>query len=191
MIFTAIMSVVIIAGALPVEHLFSAQLTAAFTMGAPDFQYTEMAEYQQFRKPTVGSRYGKIVCTEIGLEAPLYYGDNETILEKGAGQYSLSGMPGEGRSILIGGHDMTFFKPIENIEKNQTIEIETTYGLYKYKVRETKVLEAADPDLYPQEEKETLVLYTCYPFGLLLGDRSQRFVVYCDKISGPEAREAL
>ena len=189
MIFTAIVTVIIIAGAMPAEHLLSAQLSSAFSMGSPDFQYTEMSEYQQFRQPAEGSRYGKIVCRDIQLEVPLYYGDSEKILEKGAGQYSLSGMPGEGRPILIGAHDMTFFKPLEKIEKNQTIEIETIYGLYKYKVREIKVIKAADPELYPQEEKEILILYTCYPFGLILGDRSQRFVVFCDKISGSAVQE--
>lgn len=190
-IFTVIASVVITAGAIPAEHLLSAQLTSAFALGSPDFQYEKTGQYQPFTKPPVGSRYGQLICKDIKLEAPLYYGDSEKILEKGAGQYSLSGMPGEGRSILIGAHDMTFFKPLEKIEKNQTVEIETTYGLYKYKVKEIKVLEADDPDLYPQEEKETLILYTCYPFGLILGDRSKRFVVYCDKVSGPEAQETL
>ncbi|SCJ97305.1 Sortase (surface protein transpeptidase) [uncultured Eubacterium sp.] len=191
MIFTAIVSVLIIAGAMPAEHLLSAQLTSAFTMGSPNFQYAVTMDYQQFTRPAVGSRYGSIRCKEIELEVPLYYGDSEEILEKGAGQYSLSGMPGEGRSILIGAHDMTFFKPLEKIKKNQVIEIETTYGLYKYKVKDIKVLKAADPDLYQQEEKESLILYTCYPFGLILGDRSRRFVVYCDKISGREVQEAL
>lgn len=191
MIFTSLVSVVIIAAAIPAERLLSAQLTSAFAMGSPEFQFTETTDYQQFSRPAVGSRYGSIICTEIGLKAPLYYGDSEEILEKGAGQYSLSGMPGEKKSILIGAHDMTFFKPLEKIERNQTIEIKTTYGLYKYKVKETKVIKADDPDLYTQEKGETLILYTCYPFGLLLGDRSQRFVVYCDKISGPEVQEAL
>ena len=190
-IFTVIVSVIIAAAAIPAEQLLSARLTYAFAMGAPDFQYTDMAGYQQFIQPAVGSKYGLISCKAIGLEAPLYYGDSEDILEKGAGQYSLSGMPGQGRSILIGGHDMTFFAPLEKIERNQVIEIKTSYGLYKYKVKETKVIEMTDSDLYRQEEKETLILYTCYPFGLLLGDRNQRFVVYCDKISGPEAQEDL
>lgn len=190
-IFTVVVSVIIIAGAMPVEHLLSTQMTAALAMGSPDFQYSEMMEYQQFKRPTVGTQYGTIVCTEIGLNAPLYYGDSEEILEKGAGQYSLSAMPGEGETILIGAHDMTFFKPLEKIEKNQTIEIRTSYGLYKYKVKEAKVMETTDPNLYRQEGKETLTLYTCYPFGLLLGDRNQRFVVYCDKISGSQIEEDL
>lgn len=189
-IFVALASAFIFCAILPVEQVIAAQIKSAFVLSGSNPEFKNTSELQQFRYPQFGSRYGTITCKACNLEAPLYYGDDDEILEKGAGQYSLSGMPGQGKTILVAGHDMTFFKQLQDIEKNHIIEVKTFYGMYKYKVTDTKILKADDPTIYQPAEEEELILYTCYPFGLLLGDRDQRYLVYCQKIWGPSVEEA-
>jgi sortase A len=56
-------------------------------------------------------------------DAPLYFGDDDQSFENGAGQYVLSGIPGEGRPILVGGHDLSYFAPLEDIKKGDEVTV--------------------------------------------------------------------
>lgn len=138
--------------------------------------------------PKYGDQYGEITCDKLQLKAPVYFGDRGNILKKGAGQYNGSFLPGEGGTILIGAHDTTYFKKLEKVKKGQTFEFTTEYGVYEYKVKDIKIVEE---DKYDEAydlsaDKESLVLYTCYPFGKLKGTKEKRMFVYLDKVTGPD-----
>lgn len=138
--------------------------------------------------PKYGDQYGEITCDKLQLKAPVYFGDRGNILKKGAGQYNGSFLPGEGETILIGAHDTTYFKKLENVKKGQIFEFTTEYGIYEYKVKDIKIV---DEDKYDvaydlSADKESLVLYTCYPFGKLKGTKEKRMFVYLDKVTGPD-----
>ncbi len=138
--------------------------------------------------PKYGDQYGEITCDKLQLKAPVYFGDRGNILKKGAGQYNGSFLPGEGGTILIGAHDTTYFKKLEKVKKGQTFEFTTEYGIYEYKVKNIKIV---DEDKYDEAydlgaDKESLVLYTCYPFGKLKGTKEKRMFVYLDKVTGPD-----
>lgn len=140
-------------------------------------------DQSEVQVPTPNAQYAKIICERIDLSAPLFYGDNDTVLQKGVGHYTGSALPGEGRPILISGHDGTYFAPIEFLKTGDQIKITTAYGEFIYEVIGTKIADSEDTKAYDlAQEKEQLILYTCYPFGQLLGDRSERFFVYCDLI---------
>ncbi len=132
-----------------------------------------------------GELYAYVRCTRIALDAPVYKGDNDDILKKGIGQNFASSQPGFGRLILLGGHNNTYFNALKNIGTDDIVEIETSYGIYKYKVTETKVVNESDSTAYDFAiEREQLVMYTCYPFDML--SRTQyRYFVYAELISGP------
>lgn len=133
--------------------------------------------------PKPGSHYGDMVCERVDLAAPIYFSDSDEAFENGVGQYPKSGLPGEGKPIVIGGHDETFFAPLEHIRSGDIIKISTEYGAFEYEVTGTRVAEAKDTTAYDlSQHKEQLILYTCYPFGQLVGDDSNRFYVYCDRI---------
>ena len=50
--------------------------------------------------------------------------------KKGAGSSVHASFPGQGETILVGGHDTTFFAPLEKLEENDEITVNTTYGDY-------------------------------------------------------------
>lgn len=133
--------------------------------------------------PVVDGQYGYIVCDEVGLNVPLYYGDSEDVLLKGAGQSVSSYFPGQGGTVLVGGHDTTFFGCLENMKENMRIKLNTEYGVFEYNVTDINIVEGSDYDI--QSDKEQLVLYTCYPFGKTDVTRTKKIVYACDKVGGP------
>lgn len=161
--------------------------------GAPEYTYAAELENgadssKAGMTPLQGEQYGEILCEEIDLKAPLYYGDTDEIFEQGAGTYAGRNLPGQGGEILISGHDTTFFAPLVSIQEGMVILIKTNYGQYEYKVTGTEVLDVLE---YNERKSETeeLVLYTCYPFGAEEELRNERFFVYAEKISGQEIGE--
>ncbi len=157
---------------------YSSQLTFSDNMYSIDKDNTKQSE---FRKPNENELYGVITCEHINLNAPLYYGDSESVLQRGAGQYTKSALPGEGYPILVGGHDASFFSVLKKVKVQDIVTLQTIDKKYEYQVTDIKVLDKNDSSAFDlKEKKEQLILYTCYPFGQLVGDRALRYYVYCE-----------
>ncbi|HCG35986.1 MAG TPA: hypothetical protein DER23_06545 [Clostridiales bacterium] len=120
-----------------------------------------------------------------GREVKIFFGDGNAVLKKGAGQSMGSMPPGFGRPILLGGHNNSYFKNIKKYIVGDVITITTNYGVYYYRVYETKIAGRNDYNATHLEyQKEELILYTCYPFSTLRLTK-QRYFVYAEKIAGP------
>jgi len=132
--------------------------------------------------PEYGTSYATINIPKININLPVYYGDTMEILKKGVGHSSGSYFPGEGGSIVYMGHNSKkVFRNFSKIEKGDLINIKTDYGDFFYKVYDTKIVEETDINALPiQDNKEILMIYTCYPFNNI-GYATQRYVVYAEK----------
>lgn len=132
--------------------------------------------------PEYGTSYATINIPKININLPVYYGDTMEILKKGVGHSSGSYFPGEGGSIVYTGHNSKkVFRNFSKIEKGDLINIKTDYGDFSYKVYDTKIVEETDINALPiQDNKEILMIYTCYPFNNI-GYATQRYVVYAEK----------
>ncbi|MBR0414219.1 MAG: class D sortase [Clostridia bacterium] len=136
--------------------------------------------------PTFNQQYAEIQSTDLGMDAPVFWGDSDLILRTGAGTYTGSSLPGYGSSILMSAHNTTYFKGLENAKEGDKITVTTTYGIFTYQVSKIAVLDADDASAVDYfSDKEQLVLYTCYPFQPLASVSAQRLFVYCDKVAGP------
>lgn len=142
--------------------------------------------------PSGGEHYGQLVCERIGLDSPVYWGDTNAILRSGAGHSQISFLPGFGRVMIICAHNTTFFKPLQNVEEGDIITFDTNYETYQYKVTNVTVMNENDlgnkMDSMLLEEKETLLLYTCYPFHAISGRKTDRLVVFGDRIEGRDVK---
>lgn len=129
--------------------------------------------------PEYGTRYGNIKIESLNINLPLYYGDKLAYLRYGVGQSSGGYFPGEGGSIICMGHNnRNYLHDLPKIQEGAIIEINTTYGNFKYKVYTTKIVNMYDVDSLPiQEDEEILMLYTCYPVDSF-GDKKDRFVAF-------------
>lgn len=132
--------------------------------------------------PEYGTSYATINIPKININLPVYYGDTMEILKKGVGHSSGSYFPGEGGSIVYMGHNSKkVFRNFSKIGKGDLINIKTDYGDFSYKVYDTKIVEETDINALPiQDNKEILMIYTCYPFNNI-GYATQRYVVYAEK----------
>ena len=138
--------------------------------------------------PAVNQQYAEIKCEDLGIEAPVFWGDTDLALASGVGTYTGSVLPGYGSVILMSSHNTTYFKGLKDAKEGDVFQVNTTYGRFEYVVTQTKVLAADDASAVNfNAKKEQLVLYTCYPFSPLSSVKGQRLFVYCDKLSGPKA----
>lgn len=143
---------------------------------------------QDITYPYPGDRYGEISIAGTTVSAPLYYGDDTATLNKGVGTFKDdvgAGIPGEGKTILLAGHNNTFFNGLQQVEVGDIVTIETHYGTYTYEVTEMEVKDYQDATAYDfSRTDENLIMYTCYPFDAL-GFTPDRYFVYAKYVSGP------
>ena len=141
--------------------------------------------------PEVGDMYGKLTSEKLGLNAPVYWGDTNTILRSGAGQETHTFLPGFGRLIVLSAHNISFFNPLKNAEAGDIIVFDTNYERYEYKVTKVEISKADDLKTVVKskllEDKETLILYTCYPFDAVVAV-PDRYVVYCERVKGLDVK---
>lgn len=133
--------------------------------------------------PTYGSKYATIKIDSINLELPVYYGANYTILKSGIAHDENSYFPGEGGSVIMAGHNFkSFLANLPKVNIGDKIVLDTTYGTFNYEIYDTKIVEETAVNEVPiQEEKEILMLYTCWPINNI-GHASQRYVVYANLV---------
>ena len=133
--------------------------------------------------PTYGSKYATLKIESIGVNLPVYYGANYTILKSGIAHEDRSYFPGEGGSVILAGHNFkSFLANLPKAEIGDEIILETSYGNFKYKINNTKIVhETAVNEVPVQEEEEILMIYTCYPINNI-GHASERYVVYANLV---------
>lgn len=191
-VFTGVMAMAFVLGIRPAAEAAMSGWRKAWIMGAPEYAYHEnsgnlsVAGKTGAKQPeafAVGTQYGAISCEGMDWRVPLYYGDSEEILELGAGTYTGYSLPGEGKRILLGAHDTTYFSVLDQIETGDILVIDTVYGCYRYRVSYTAVADVSEA--LPEETGnagEELILYTCYPLGETKSVRTERYLVYAEEL---------
>ncbi len=131
--------------------------------------------------PEYGTQYATIQIPRIDVDLPVYYGDSLEVLKNGVGHSSGSYFPGEGGSVLMMGHNSKkVFRRFSELKKGDEITVTTSYGKYTYKIYDMQLIKETELDKVPiQDEKEILMVYTCYPFNNI-GYTTQRYVVYAE-----------
>lgn len=135
--------------------------------------------------PSYGKRFGTIEISSINLSLPLYHGDNLKILRLGIGHYAGSYFPGENGSIILAGHNNKgVFNKLDELKVGDIVVIKANYGTFTYKVSDSKVVKETDMSAFPiQNDKELLIMYTCWPINRsVVGRKTERLVVYAEKI---------
>lgn len=157
------------------ENIFVPTTNTADTVKAEDIDF-----------PGINEQFGELKIENRSVNTKLFFGDGKIPLQNGVGVYAGSFIPGYNKTILVAGHNNTYFNGLKNVKNGDTVKINTSYGNYKYKVTASKIYNADNKKAYDLTKKEeNLILYTCYPFDTL-GLTEKRFFVYAEKISGPK-----
>jgi sortase A len=188
--FLAAVSVLtILAGGLLLGHiwLYSHQAKAAAArldgvlrsaIGAADSRQSCQARHPS---PNAGSGPRMLLSIpRIGLTAPVLGGTSEAALNVGVGHLRGSRWPGEGGTVVLEAHDVTFFTDLDKLHRGSTLHLIAPCRSWSYRVtggrvvnQGTAIAASADP---------RLVLVTCWPTDALFYT-SQRYVVTADLVS--------
>ena len=138
-----------------------------------------------FTFPSYEDQFGELVIDDCEIRADLYFGDSWYVLGNGVGIYNGSAIPGYGKTVLIAGHNNTYFNGLKHAKEGQIVKIRTNYGNYKYEITGIKITDNQDRSAYDlNKNEENLIMYTCYPFDTL-GLTDQRAFIYAKYVSGP------
>ncbi|TXC89823.1 class D sortase [Metabacillus litoralis] len=132
-------------------------------------------------KPPMGEAIGILQIPRLKADLPIVEGTDPDDLEKGVGHYKGSYYPEENGQIVLSGHRDTVFRNAGELEIGDSLEMVLPYGSFEYEIIDTKIVEADDLSIITlQNEKEELLLTTCYPFSYV-GNAPQRYIIYAKK----------
>ena len=153
-------------------------------------QVTETEDYstekmQSFNWPT-NDIMGYIKLPEQGMSDAIVAGDKndsqDIAMSKGVSFSPNSLLPSLGGTSVIAGHKEFAFKYLENVKIGDSIVINIDGNIFTYEITGTKIIEDTDIDMvYLGNDSESLVLYTCYPFGFY-PTNTERFAVYAKRV---------
>jgi sortase A len=159
-------------------------LSANLTVDYRLWSAQRIAAYQdslsrQFEQPLAVLRVPR-----LGLEAPVFDGTDELILNRGVGRIIGTAQLGEPGNIAITGHRDGFFRVLKNIAIGDSLMLDTGAETASYVVEKISVVDPSDVSVLAPTPTRALTLVTCYPF-YFAGEAPHRYVVQCslDKIA--------
>ncbi|MHB8507436.1 MAG: class D sortase [Candidatus Dormibacteria bacterium] len=129
-----------------------------------------------------GQPLAKIVVPSIKFSGVVLEGTDDRVLAGGPGHVPETAYPGEPDNMVISNHN-TYSLAWGDVKKGDSIEIETNYGKFLYRVTGFRIVDAKDQTvaLSPTPRRGMLSFVTCYPLwaGALA---HQRYVVLADLV---------
>ena len=127
---------------------------------------------------------GYVEIPSINVRLPIYHGESEDMLTKGAAHLEHTSFPigGESTHVCISAHcgypTQKFFDDIDELENGDEIYIYVLDRTLKYTVTGTDVVEPDDSSkLEVVQGKDLLTLVTCTPYGV----NSHRLLVHAER----------
>ena len=126
---------------------------------------------------------GRIQIARLGVSVIVVEGTENAVLRHAAGHIQGTALPGQVGNIGIAAHRDTFFRPLQNIHRDDIVALQTPGGEYRYRVVSTTIVNPLDVGVLSSDGTELLTLVTCYPF-YFVGAAPQRFIVRAQRITG-------
>lgn len=167
------------------------------------YVYDKEYHTKEFRPKQI---MGRIESEDLNINCNLVYGSGDESLRVGAGLHKCSSLPGMKTPItdsatcpIIAGHCRTVFEGMSAIDPAKgelpegiTVTLVMPYGNYTYEIVAAEISKAADFRFsdhrasYNNFEPDTLILYTCYPFGVTDFTKSDRLFLTGKLMKGDE-----
>jgi sortase A len=148
-------------------------------VATPDTSLWAKSRLQAWRSSLLRSAGPMLAIVRVpsaDLEVPLYANTSELHLNRGVGLIEHTSAPGISGNLGIAGHRDGFFRQLEGVKIDDSIEVRTRDRLYTYRVTFISIVSSNDAQLLAPTLSPAITLVTCYPFRFV-GRAPQRFVV--------------
>ena len=136
-----------------------------------------------------GGIMGTVEIPSIHVRLPIYHGESEDVLKKGAAHLEKTSFPigGSDTRACISAHSgypaQKFFDDIDELETDDIIYINVLNQELTYKVCDREVVEPDEIEkLKVEKGRDLLTLITCYPYGI----NSHRLLVHAQRVQDIE-----
>jgi sortase A len=127
---------------------------------------------------------------KIRLEAPVFNDTDDLTLNRGVGRILGTAHIGQPGNLGIAGHRDGFFRGLQDVGRDDLIELIRPGGTDQYVVVQTQIVNPENVSVLAPTTALTLTLVTCYPF-YYVGNAPQRYVVTASyQISSPADESA-
>ena len=130
-----------------------------------------------------GERIGEIAIPRLKLAVPVFEGDDDATLKRGAGHVPHTALPGAPGNICIAAHRDKFFRALRFIRPNDVIVLDTSQGEMRFVVHSTSIVKPTDIQVLLPAPHRDLTLVTCYPF-YYVGHAPKRFIIHASRQPG-------
>ncbi len=159
---------------------------ASFEKGAEKIQKEEKEEKEEKKvelpPPAPGELVGRLTIPRLDVSAIVLEGVENKTLRRGAGRIPATALPSQEKgNVGIAAHRDSFFRGLKDIQEDDTIELTTLDGTFRYQVEWTKIVEPSDVSVLEPTDEPALTLVTCYPF-YFVGSAPKRFIVRATRI---------
>ena len=157
------------------------------------FNDEEMQQYMSLMNIAGSGIMGRISIPKIHVELPIYHGDSDEVMQKGAEHMAGTSLPVISTSshVVIAGHSglpgSTMFNDLPELEIGDTFQITALQQVLTYEVDQIQTVWPDEVDKVAIEEgKEYCTLVTCTPFGV----NDHRLLVRGHRIDVPAIEDA-
>lgn len=133
---------------------------------------------------------GYITIPAIHVNLPIYHGESEEVLTKGAAHLERTSFPigGDSTHACISAHSgfptQKFFDNIDELQPGDTVTVRVLNRVLTYTVYGNEVVEPDDASkLQVIQNEDILTLVTCYPYGI----NSHRLLVHARRNTAEES----
>jgi sortase A len=130
---------------------------------------------------TPGELIGTLEVARLNFSALVAEGDDASTLRAAIGHLPDTPLPWSSGNSALAGHRDVQFRPLRNIRLGDEITLTTSRGTFRYRIRETKIVQPDDLSVLAPTTGRTLTLITCYPF-VYIGHAPKRFIVHADAL---------
>ncbi len=121
----------------------------------------------------------RIQIPAIGVDSPIFQGDDWEQLKKGAGQHIGSALPGQNGNLVLSAHNDIFgeiFRHLDKLSPGDEIIVSTERQSYTYVVRKLQTVEPTDVWVMAPTEHASSTLISCYPYQV----NNKRIIIFAD-----------
>ncbi len=120
----------------------------------------------------------RLLIPSKGIEQIVLAGDDGSSLAFGPGYSFAAAAPNSGGTTMLSAHRDTHFKFLKELKKNDSIYLQTADNTVQYRVDDLQIVDSKNFALPVDNDRQTLILVTCYPFNAVSSGGSLRYLVY-------------